>query len=101
MKEKTNSQGDWEKTRRVWCHSRQGRKESRSGGMGVVDTLGAGKEVMIEIVHCGWSAGCHGGVAEDEPRKASWALIQKVLGHRAKELRLFSVRKGESSRSFK
>lgn len=40
-------------------------------------------------------------MAGGEPRKASWSLIQKGLGHPAVELRLHSVANGESSRGFK
>lgn len=32
-----------------------------------------------------------GGVAEDEPRKATWTLMQKRVGYEARELRLHSV----------
>lgn len=40
-------------------------------------------------------------MAEGEPRKASWTLIQKGLGHQTRELRLHSIDNGESSRGFK
>lgn len=51
--------GDWKKTRRVWCHRNQGRKEFRREGKPVVGILEAGKEGMVENSSvlrpgCGW-----------------------------------------------